>query len=462
MSSFGQDFVAQYGWPDNRQTWKTAVQYKISINADFEGVWNLRVYSANPTLNPTKSYLLGNFDVNLSEGNGIVFCDAPYTLRTIYIGIEDGDVFATKNVAIKEDGNIEVSFVEADFTTGTLPSATKMSYFIAYEIVDSAATYLDYNDIVLEIAHVSGEETADVKLRAVGAKEEMKISFKNEDKETVLYKDAHYAFGYHNPNFLINVETGDHKYRTPIKYNNLNVGKDFSMVKDGHRFVVSVPQKKKTIEFALWPDIEQYLGLPPYAILVACPIWDWASENGKIDERLGAFPYWIRSFRIYNQWWDALWDPRELVLFKDGSYQPDYDYDKMVFGKSEIEKNNGIVPEIDWRTLESCMNGKYGIDFGFSIIGRNKGRIKISLIRSDNGEFERYPIDEDGICRAYIEVFGDKMNVDAGIGNNAESCHIFITQKTAQQIINSRSTVRVIVDAGETETQINSVWIRER
>lgn len=465
LTEYGQDFVTQYGWPDSRQTWKTAIQYKVTVNVENGGVWNLKVYSADPVKEPKKAYLLGNFDVNIDTetGKANVLVDGPYTLSSIYVGISDGDVYAAKSVATSEDGLIDVSFEEEEFAQGTLPSAPKMAYMIAYEIVDSASTFLDFNDIVLEVTHVSGEETANLRLRAVGAKEAMKISFKGDDKETVLYKDAHYAFGYHNPNFLINVESGDHKYRTPIKYNNLNVGKDFSIVEDAYRFVVSVAAgKKKSHEFYVWPEIKEYYGLPANAVLVANPNWDWVSEGGKVERKHKSFKFWAQTYHLYNQWWDDIWDPHALVIQSDGSYRPDFDYEQMIYGVNDLKKTGGKVPDISWQVFDSYTKAEIGVNISFVLVGRNNGRIKISMERSDGGLFEWYPTDEDGVSRAYVDVYDKNMNVDTGAGTESEACHILLSTKTIQQIINQRATLRVTFDAGETETQINSVWIRER
>lgn len=464
MTEFGQDFVAQYGWPDSRQTWKTAVQYKVSVEIENGGAWNLKVYSADPNKDAKRAFLLGSFDINANPetGKAEVLVDGPYTLQTIFVGIGDGDVFATKSVENTSDAHIEVPFTEEDFQKGSLPSAPKMSYMIAYEVVDSATTYLDYNDIVLEIEHVSGEETADLRLRAVGAKEEMKISFKGDDAETVLFKDAHYAFGYHKTSVTVNVEPGAHTDRRPIKYNGLHVGKNFSIIEDACRFVVTVSEKKKDHEFFVWPNIAEYNGLPPHAVLVANPNWDWVSEGAKVERNHKSFKFWVQNYHLFNQWWDNLWDPHKLISESDGSYKPDFDYEDMIYGINDLKKNGGTIPEISWQVFTPYAKAEIGVDIGFVLIGRNNGRIKISLERSDGGLFEWYPTSEDGVSRAYVDVHDKNYNIDAGEGNEEESCHIVLSTKTIQQIINSRSTVRVIVDAGETETQINSVWIRER
>lgn len=461
LSSFGQDFVRQYGWPNEKQDWKTAVRYRVDVNVDGGGVWNIKVFSADPEKDPRKAYLLGSYSVNASDGDCHVFVDAPYTLRSLFVGIEDGNVFSMKRALIADDGRVDVSFANEDLMAGQLPSAVKMSYFIAYEVVDSASTYLDYNDIILEIIHVSGEETADVKLRAVGAKENMKVSYRIEDNNTVLYENVHSEFGYYKPNWLINVEGGNHDYRTPVLYSNLHVGSDFSVVENADRFVVTVLGKKKDLDFSVWPNSPEYVGMPPYAILVACPEWDWGSEGGKIDDKMQAFPSWVQSYRLYNIWWDSLWDPHELVLFEDGSYQPDYNYTDMIYGIASIKQNNG-VPDIKSTSFENYTSSKIGANLGFVIMNRNGGDVKISLERSDGGVFEWYPTEEDGVSRAFVEVSGIDKNVDAGVGCDAESCHILISTKTMQQIINSKATIKVIIDPGETGASINSVWIRER
>lgn len=465
MDDFGQDFVNMYGWPDPLQNWNTAMQYNVNLAVEGGGQWNLKVYTADPVTDPSKSYTLGNFDVDASDGTCKAVVDGPYTLRNIWIGIGNGNVCAMKPVAVEGKSRIDVSFDKDELQPGQLPIASKMSYFLAYEIVDSAATYLDYNDIILEVIHSSGEDVAVVRLHAVGAKEEMKVSYRKEKQaeSTVLFENAHSAFGYHNTEMLVNVETGEHNYRTPIIYGELNVGKDFSILEHASRFIVTVPSVNETMEFKIWPNKEDYLGVPSYCMVVANPQWDWVSEKDAIEKRHRSFPAWVKGYRIYNSWWDTVWDPHELLLIEDGeTYRPDFDYLDMIYSYSQVKAMGDTIADISYERLIPYAETKIGANIGFAIIGRNNGRIKISLERTDGGVFEWYPVDEDGRHRAFVDVYDERINVDAGVGCNAEACHILISTKTIQQIINERANLHVIFEPLDTRTTINSVWIRER
>ena len=208
LSKYGQQFVNQYGWPDERQTWNTAIQYSLNANIEMSGTWTMLVYSADPLEESRKSYILGRYTVDAAEAmpTDLKF-DGPYTLESVCVGISNGTVSSRKNIATNSQAKIEVTFTEEDMQEGGLYYAPDMSYLLAYEIVDTLSNYLDFNDIVLEVEHVSGEETANVKLRAVGAKQEMQVRYINGDEKIVLFEEAHAAFGYLNVERLVNVET---------------------------------------------------------------------------------------------------------------------------------------------------------------------------------------------------------------------------------------------------------------
>lgn len=457
LSSFGQDFVDIYGWPDSRQNWNTAIQYSVSVGVLSDGPWDVKIYSADPVANKDKSFLLGSYRIAADKKEITVLVDGPYTLNSICVGVENGSSCSMKTLKVGDSGDLKVLFEEEDLSIGSLPAVQKMSYFFAFEVVDSASTYLDYNDVVLEVVHVSGEETADVKLRAVGAKEEMSVVYSGENEDNLLFESVHAAFGFRKPNIVVNVGSGYHNYRNSIKYDGLYVGTSFSMVKDASRFKVFLKHKKEEIEFSMWPVAQEYLGVPPYAMLIANPKWDWVSEGNSLEERHKSFPYWASSYRLYNSWWDTIWEPRELMLLEDGSYRPDFDYRDMIYGIKDIESAGGAVPDISYKSLEPYINGKVGANISFVLTGREESSVKISFERSDGGVFELYNPEN-----ASVDVYGYDHNIDNGMGCYAEACYILLTKNTIKQIVDARASLRVIFETDENKAKINSVWIRER
>lgn len=462
LSDFGKEFIDSYGWPDSRQTWNTSTQFQVAAEIEKDGNWELKVYTANPNTNPEKAFLIGRFDV-ASMQTDKVLVDGPYTLQSVYVGVENGTVCAQKEVEVSNQNLVDVIFYNEDFVEGKLPDVPKMSYFLVYEIVDSISTFLDYNDVVLEIVHVSGEETADIKLHTAGALEEMRVLYRQDDADIILYDDVHGAFGYRTPDYLINVNPGFHRFRMPIERNLVPLGKEFTVTNDASNFIVQLKHKKQIgLELSLNPNMKDCLGLPSNAILISNPTWDWTSEGASMLEAQRSFPFWLSTYHLYNDWWDSLWDPHELVIEEDGSYRPDFDYKDMIFGIEDIAKNGDLVPEIGYQSFLPYVNGKIGVNLGFVIVDRDMQPVKIMLERTDGGLFEHYPLDEDGICRAFVDVYGEDMNVDAGMGCRAESCHILLTTKTIQQIINERCSIRVKFHSEAKDAKINSVWIKNR
>lgn len=453
LDNYGKEFVDQYGWPDDGQTWNTAIQYQVKADIEIGGSWTMKIYTANPVEEPEKAYLIGRYSIN-TNGDAIVNVDGPYTLESVCVGIEDGSVYALKSVATNEAAKMGVTFTAADLTAGSLPEAQKMSYFLAYEIVDTLSSYLDFNDIILEVVHVSGEETLDVNLRAVGAEEKISVSYKDDNgKRNVLFNNVHNLFG-KKTDEVINVETGCHNDFEPLRCKNLQVGSDFSIANNADRLVVTVEigKKGKKHDFFLRPFTEDYLGSPSNVIVIANPVWDWMSEGGSYNLERSSFTFWVKSYRLYNQWWDTLWDPHNLLINADGSYSPDFDYTDMLLGVTEL--NSSASPVIDYLRLEPYKGEEVGVNISFVVTGRELGAIRIDLERSDGGAFGWYE------QNATVSVFDD-VNVDAGRGY-AEACHVVLPTKTIKDIINCKATLRIVFDPKETNAQLNSVWIRGR
>ena len=453
LSDFSKQFVDQYGWPDERQTWNTAIQFSVNAEIEMGETWTMKIYTADPDTYPEKSYLIGQYEVS-ADSLISVAVDGPYTLHTLCVGIENGTYFAKKNVVPDDNDAVEVAFYEHNLESGSLPQAPKMSYLIAYEVVDSVSNYLDYNDVVIEVVHVSGEETADVKLCAIGAKEEMAVNYEYDGERVPVFANVHNAFGYRLTDRLVNVTTGKHNFREREVYSGLIVGEDFSMANDAGRFVVSLKHKGKTLRFYLYPANDQYLGTPSNVLVIANPTWDWLSEGASYNLDRSSFTFWVKSYREYNQWWDNIWDAGDLTLYEGNTYRPAYDYQDLLISAEDIKAAGGVLPEIDYSRLQPYTNEEIGADVGFVITGRRGGDVRVSLQRTDGGSFEWYEGD------ATVHVF-ENYNVDAGRGN-AEACHILLSTKTMKAIVSKQANLVVKFDKNDTQAEINSVWIRRR
>mgnify|MGYP004449129573 FL=1 len=118
--------------------------------------------------------------------------------------------------------------------------------------------------------------------------------------------------------------------------------------------------------------------------------------------------------------------------------------------------------DISYERLSPYYDTEIGVNLTFVIVGRNEERIKILLERTDQGDFEWYPKGSDGVSRAYVDVYDKSVNVDAGVGCYAEACHVLITRKTIREIVENQVNMKVICENNDTETRINSVWIKAR
>ena len=473
LNDYQKAFIDRFGWPESRQNWNTTKSFKVAITDEAGGVGTVKVLSANPLEDTKRSYVLGKYLAVMDDGLTVT-CEGPYTLQNIFVSIEKDGTYAIKGADCKDKDEVAIDFEADDFkplsdevddksVSDILSSVSKMSYIFGFEVNDTVRDNIDFNDVVLEVVHASGEDVVDVKLRAVGAKEQMSVIYDSPEGKVTLFDDVHYAFGYHNTHILINVDSVSHNYRSPKVYYNLHVGNDFSILEDAHRFVVMAhpTEKGDTVgAYNIKPNKPENWGIPTYCIVAASPKYDWVSEEYLIEEdpKLRTFPAWVKNYRLYNVWWDTLWDPRELALMKDGkTYCPAFEYEDIIFDAKDMEKNGGLkVDSISFSYLEPYEDERIGVNLAFVVLGRNEGRIRIELERSDGGEFEWFG------KTAYVDVYDKDVNVDAGIGCYAEACHILITRKTFKEIIENRAYIKVRFNRGDTETKINSVWIREQ
>ena len=173
LSEYDISFRKTYGITDERQDWLTAAVFSITAKIEMETEnLNIVVYSGNP-YSEVSVYKLASYK---RQGQEITFdFDGPYTLSEVYVGVETGSRFALKRVSVSSE-KAAVSFSSSDFEKGSLPEAQDMSYIFAYEVGDTLGVF-DFNDIILEVRHVSGERTADVMLRAIGVEQPVEVSF---------------------------------------------------------------------------------------------------------------------------------------------------------------------------------------------------------------------------------------------------------------------------------------------
>lgn len=89
-SVYAKRFAEAFGDVDPNHTWNTASQTSITVDINFEGLYTVKVYTANPRYSENNVYLVGQFD-GIEPGTHTFQCDMPATVECAYVGLIDQD-----------------------------------------------------------------------------------------------------------------------------------------------------------------------------------------------------------------------------------------------------------------------------------------------------------------------------------------------------------------------------------
>lgn len=176
-----------------------------------------------------------------------------------------------------------------------------MSYIVACE--DLGGTFdWDFNDVVYAIEHVSGQQTAKLKLLAAGGTLSVKISY----NDSVVIKfngkeGLHEAFGVDQKT---PVNVGGYS-ASPVYSEEFTVGADaFSMSTHASAFKIHV-KYSETLEVAQIGVPDRSKGQEPQAFLVADPNWQWPNEKVSITSVYPEFTEWVAN--LETNWCGSVW-----------------------------------------------------------------------------------------------------------------------------------------------------------
>lgn len=219
-----------------------------------------------------------------------------------------------------EDWNYGSEWHDCDFNdvVFVMPETTKkpividkdtkdvsMSYIVACE--DLGGTFdWDFNDVVYAIEHVSGQQTAKLKLLAAGGTLPVKISYSYSYNDSVVIKfngkeDLHEAFGVDQKT---PVNVGGYS-ASPVYSEEFEVGADaFSMSTHASAFKIHVeyPDGSQGAQIGV-PD--RNAGQEPQAFLVADPNWKWPNEKVSIASVYSEFTEWVAN--LNTNWCGSVW-----------------------------------------------------------------------------------------------------------------------------------------------------------
>ena len=218
-----------------------------------------------------------------------------------------------------EDWNYGSEWHDCDFNdvVFVMPETTKkpividkdtkdvsMSYIVACE--DLGGTFdWDFNDVVYAIEHVSGQQTAKLKLLAAGGTLPVKISYDGKEirfnGKNGLCEDLHEAFGVDQKT---PVNVGGYS-ASPVYSEEFEVGADaFSMSTHASAFKIHV-KYSETLEVAQIGVPDRSKGQEPQAFLVADPNWQWPNEKVSITSVYPEFTEWVAN--LNTNWCGSVW-----------------------------------------------------------------------------------------------------------------------------------------------------------
>lgn len=180
-----------------------------------------------------------------------------------------------------------------------------MTYIVACEDLGGSFDW-DFNDVVYGIEHVSGQNTARIKLLAAGGTLPVNITYNNQNVTFTspagsTCTDLHEAFGVAQ-DVPVNVGyyQADAVYSHPF-YVNANA---FSLSTDAQMFKINVKYKDGSEVAEI--GVPSHSGVEPQAFLVADPNWKWPLEGIRITTRYGDFEKWVVDSKN-EQWCSSVW-----------------------------------------------------------------------------------------------------------------------------------------------------------
>lgn len=124
--AYKESFIEAFGTIDPNHTWNMAQSCTVDVTINLPGVFTVKVWTADPRMQGTNSYLLGKYE-NVQGGSTQSFqCDIPSTVETAYVGAidEDGNRFVVsaevKNGKVKATIGAEGSRLVVGATGGTI------------------------------------------------------------------------------------------------------------------------------------------------------------------------------------------------------------------------------------------------------------------------------------------------------------------------------------------------------
>lgn len=323
--SYERNFVETFGEVDPQHTWNTATQVTFELNIPTDGLYSVRIYTANPHFRENKAFLAGAFDA-VPAGRHTLLCDLPLTMDLAYVSVTDAagkcrmmpvDIVDGRGVALFEenettDDSQNASIREEASTRSVTgePGVTPMTYIVACE--DMGGNYdWDFNDVVIGIEHVSGQKQARVKLLAAGGTLPVQLLYGGQSVSFInpagnQTTELHEAFGVAST-VPVNVGAKNGTEHEAVYSEYFPVDASFSILTNASDLRIRIDylngEQHGDIHVPNFEDRTQY----PQAFVVADPAWQWPAENECITAVYQDFAAWVADFSEHANWTHTVW-----------------------------------------------------------------------------------------------------------------------------------------------------------
>jgi len=294
VQAFSKNFLAEFGKYPTSHTWSTCVSKTISIVSSGQQINKVHLYSTDPTSS-------GDCFLMAETSNLTFTFDAPASQRDAYIVAELNDGKYIINKFDCRSSQISVSISSDDVVDAFELPTKPMEFFIAYDGIGYIED-LDYNDVVLSVTHVAGQENARFAVYAAGCTGNVDVLYQNGSSQRYIFREVHSTLGELTSNGMVNTLSNNQKIaRTDMTNravtNTFSVGEDISVNDIALKIIV----KKDDLSISYKGNTEGNK-FAPMAIIIGNPNWEWPSERTKISYAYPDFANYVFNENNYPDW----------------------------------------------------------------------------------------------------------------------------------------------------------------
>lgn len=365
--NYTREFISKFGVIDSKQDWN--VVEKKSVTVQTSSPTRVKVYELNGD-----EYCLAADYSGVTGSKRITF-DGLEDDDTEFIVSLDGELYTVANGGtVSTDGGTgtatpaKAAKRARAASVASLSSAQPVTWTVACE--DLGGTYdYDFNDVVLRVSHVAGQDSATIVPMAAGGTLATWVCYTGTDGKELKSAEWHQHFydtSAYNINDMVNTTVFD---KTEVQPFTVNVGSDWSMTQfakeDSQTGKFSIKVKRTNGETNTIVGPSQG-GAPQMLVLPGD--WKWPKEHVSIDKAYPGGTKDGQEYPSFGKWgenygkkdWTKYWDDKNVMRPGDVTKKNPYQLERQVNGHMYVDL--GLPSGTLWAT---CNIGAYSpVEFG--------------------------------------------------------------------------------------------------